>query len=377
MTKKLFLDGNTWKGGEFPEEPNEKSFSGDQWKENQAIQQYKAAIEKLKSEAMEVVNIDAAMFEKPQFGTYWINRNNQQMLVTGVLYPWDGGAEKVEQFLNFEGTHWLDWNGRQMSLYGCKGRRQVLRLLPKSPVTEDGQKPCPACGNSITMNELYCRLCIRDHSGIVAAGIPEQEEAIAAAYMDRIINTLIEKWNCDRKHARDIGRDMFYSFILPIYELGGQFGLRPLHPDSVPMNVHKAVLLRELENNRLFKTEIQYRDNQISTLLQQIEVRDNYESKKVADLEAETQRLKIELSNYAYQIESAKRERDAESKQVAYLRAQLMSCASYTKLAAEYKKLRNEYLLSNNDEEKKGIYESVKNIYRILKDIAKSIEIKS
>lgn len=80
-------------------------------------------------------------------------------------------------------------------------------------------------------------------SGIVAVGvpghetttstdsgavIPEGSEKIAEAYMDRIINVLIDKWHCDRKHARDIGRDFFYSFVLPIYELGGQYGLKPV-----------------------------------------------------------------------------------------------------------------------------------------------------
>jgi hypothetical protein len=49
---------------------------------------------------------------------------------------------------------------------------------------------------------------------------------VTPAYMDRIINTLMDKWHLDMKSARDIGRDILYTYILPIYELGGQFKLK-------------------------------------------------------------------------------------------------------------------------------------------------------
>jgi len=48
----------------------------------------------------------------------------------------------------------------------------------------------------------------------------ERHDELASKYLDRICNDLQEKWNFPMKQAREISRDIFYTYILPIYEVG-------------------------------------------------------------------------------------------------------------------------------------------------------------
>jgi hypothetical protein len=189
MTKLfLFLDGNTWKGNWFPEEPDTRYTP--LMDMEYVNKRHYAAVEKAKAEAFEVVNPEAYGFFK--YENNWLIDvgcapiTDVRPIKPGVLYPWDGGWEIVEQFLNGDGNHWLDWNGRQMSLYGCKGRRKVLRLLPKSPVTKGASDDYPIVdvlrrgGEADTLSDetpYLDKLEALVNTAVVAAiGVPELEE---------------------------------------------------------------------------------------------------------------------------------------------------------------------------------------------------------
>jgi hypothetical protein len=143
----LFLRDGKWYGNEFPEEPKERpimsALAAHEVAKKRA--EYDAVVEKLKAEAMEVVNPE--LFLEPYKGVDIINE-------PGVLYPWDGGWEIVELRgdLKEEGKYWCNecCNGdrcddpthldRRKCPY-CKGRgvrsfNRVLRLLPKAAVTK-------------------------------------------------------------------------------------------------------------------------------------------------------------------------------------------------------------------------------------------------
>jgi hypothetical protein len=159
MSLQLFLDGNTWKGGEFPEEPNEKTYSGDQWKEHQAKIEYGAAVEKGKTEALEVVNPEMLSPKIFKFsGGYAIQNGilESTKVVYGVLYHWDGGWEIENICSKGSCATSNSCYAEGLSFEKCAARK-VLRLIPKAPVSE----PDP----SQTVENF--------HKCIVATGIPE------------------------------------------------------------------------------------------------------------------------------------------------------------------------------------------------------------
>jgi hypothetical protein len=133
MSYKIFLRDGKWYGNEFPEEPIwhliPNSPNGDS-----IIGDYYATVEKLKSEAMEVVN--------PTFFEIYYDLADKEIELD-VLYPWDGGWENEYYVSDVNDTS--TWQIVSKELYEVakvhpeSGRsvKKVLRLLPKSPVTAD------------------------------------------------------------------------------------------------------------------------------------------------------------------------------------------------------------------------------------------------
>jgi hypothetical protein len=124
----IFLREGKWFGNIFPEKPQK----GDYWnapegEENAVTEKYNDTVEKLKAEALEVVNPEET------FCCYlenrWINQKTGQYIVDGVLYPWDGGWEI--------GCGWSPGISAEFCSR-CMGNcpDKVLRLLPKSPVKD-------------------------------------------------------------------------------------------------------------------------------------------------------------------------------------------------------------------------------------------------
>jgi len=120
MSLQLFLDGNTWKGGEFPE--------GDY---------YSNPVASARASALEVVNpemLSPKIFKFPGGYGIQIGKLDAETVKPGVLYPWDGGAEIGE---HEECGHPCEDYKDVCQHYGCayKGRK-FLRLLPKAPVKD-------------------------------------------------------------------------------------------------------------------------------------------------------------------------------------------------------------------------------------------------
>lgn len=132
---KLFLRDGEWYGNEFPEEPSEP-WSGRNTPHQDDLheewQKYHEAIEKDKSEALEIINPSL-------LNAMRIALNYED----GVLYPWDGGAEiqyqykpdpKAADWVNCHVSVYHDYQKEDNKKFGSS--RKVLRLLLKSPVTD-------------------------------------------------------------------------------------------------------------------------------------------------------------------------------------------------------------------------------------------------
>src|SRR5688572_10349079 len=184
---KLFLRDGKWYGNEFPEPP-ETLLHDTHQKYQHACTKWEAALDKLKAEAPEVVNPEILSPKIFKFsGGYAIQNGilESAKVVDGVLYPWDGGAE-IEHYVS-DVNDTSEWQIVSKELYEAakthpeSGRsvKQVLRLLPKSPVVEkcihrfdgpsiDGIVRCHWCG--IDRDEKI-------QSDIAAIGVPESRES--------------------------------------------------------------------------------------------------------------------------------------------------------------------------------------------------------
>jgi DNA-directed RNA polymerase subunit RPC12/RpoP len=127
---------------------------------------YRAAVDKLKAEALEVVNPGEV---------YFVYENTKP----GVLYPWDGGWETESVCeLWCSDCRAFDWST-------CKNRLR-LRLLPKSPVTKGASDDYPIVdalrrgGEADTPSDetpYLDKLEALVNTAVVAAiGVPEQTQ---------------------------------------------------------------------------------------------------------------------------------------------------------------------------------------------------------
>lgn len=276
----IFLREGKWFGNEFPDKPNTAGQGYSTMEESRILGQHSEAVERAKSEALEVENPEIAGFEC--IDGYWLFDALITMvnhIKPGVLYPWDGGWEVVERQWELlytpEKVCYECLNNVHENCTGCScnhkdtpwwKKERILLLLPKSPVKDRIHEMAESSiklrggswGQPIEQKSGPLKNKVSAENaqpgGIVANGVLEQPDfitAIEAAYMDRIITTLIQKWNCDYKHARDIGRDIFYTYVLPVYELGGQFGLKPKSVEPSLQAESDVLLWLEEERNIL------------------------------------------------------------------------------------------------------------------------------
>ena len=176
----IFLDPTgTWRGNEFPEEPKFDSNEnvhftafGNAWKE------YEAAVEKLKSEALVVSNPEVAV----DYDADGMILQGGIKAVPGVLYPWDGGWEKIKT-CKWDGNRDACGNETCEDLQECQKspEKWVLRLLPKSPVIPEGSKAISLDGHTsqppCKLQSEYKTSDTEERAGIVAiGGIEERGE---------------------------------------------------------------------------------------------------------------------------------------------------------------------------------------------------------
>lgn len=79
----------------------------------------------------------------------------------------------------------------------------------------------------------------------------EQLQRIEAEYMSRMMDTLMDKWGLSMLRARDIGRDLFYTYVFPVYELGGQYGFKAGYTRSQMEASCQATLNKAAENGKM------------------------------------------------------------------------------------------------------------------------------
>lgn len=105
---------------------------------------------------------------------------------------------------------------------------------------------------SILNDEFWKIVCERYATEKAKGGSPspEQLQQIETEYQNRIMNTLMDKWGLSLHRARDIGRDLFYTYVFPVYELGGQFGFKAGYTRSQVEASIAASLERAAENAR-------------------------------------------------------------------------------------------------------------------------------
>lgn len=120
--KQLFLKDGKWYGGEFPEVLICKGYIC------ACETPCEKAVEKLKSEALEVKNPEVYPRLKRFDGVWCFTGNPNEVIEPGVLYPWDGGWEIIEV-----PEYPIDHTS-------YPPMKKVLRLLPKSPVIPEGLK---------------------------------------------------------------------------------------------------------------------------------------------------------------------------------------------------------------------------------------------
>jgi len=119
-----------------PTKPNEKDFSGDQWKEQNAQQQYERDIQHYLDTAtpVENQNLIYAMIEQSLFPVGSLIGSPPVKLVPGTTYYIDAGFKKVKQFRveGLKGIEWEDLNKKVYDEYPISEKtRVVARLIPE------------------------------------------------------------------------------------------------------------------------------------------------------------------------------------------------------------------------------------------------------
>lgn len=177
--KTILYNSGKFFGYEKQGEPDDRLMEGiDKEAYTKAYEKYDAAVAQARANALEIENPELAGLQKSHQGNWWTTGKPPDPIEDGDTFPLPDTLEwdKVEQFLGGDGKYWLDWNGRQMSLYGCKGRRQVLRLKEKAVVKDDRVDI-----SQFASAEEFYQATLEATGGIVAiGGIPENDDTLPA-----------------------------------------------------------------------------------------------------------------------------------------------------------------------------------------------------
>lgn len=279
-SKTILYKSGKFYGYEKPEEPKQQFTESETWDISSA--------EALEIEDPKLIAY-VTDFKIDKKGDVWWNRltpGQPVVIKDNDTFPLPNTLEWeiVYQWLVADLRGWMDCTENEYNALIPEIRRQVLRLKEKAVVigtkaydflSEDAVNAAKGIEGIVAIGGIPLReyeedsplwnAFVDNEKAVAIGGIEERGEprtqneanfiiACEQAYIDRMINTLRQKWNLDYKHARDVGRDMFYTYVLPIYELGGQYGLKAARSGNAQSAL--KTLLEEKDEQMALQHEI-------------------------------------------------------------------------------------------------------------------------